>query len=114
MRIEPVISDETLESIALFHGDFFCPSFSKLWETQQKTLYLEASKRAHISIYNTVINALFENKALSMSIEAQSAQRLYDDVIRSMIDSIDDCIDEYNDAIEEARSEPARPQSDFI
>ena len=114
MNIEPVISDETLKNLAEHYDQDFCPSFVRLEDKHKYKLYVEAANRAHISIQTAAMGALFEHNALSMAVEAKSAQRLYDDVCRSMIEHIDVCIDEYNDAIEDARSEPARPLSDFI
>lgn len=114
MNIEPVISSETLQNLAEAYDQEFCPSFVRLSGWEQDALFKEAAKRAHISIKTAVDAAMFDNDALAMALEAKSAQRLYDDVCKAMIEHIDDCIDEFNEAIEEARSEPARPKSDFI
>lgn len=114
MNLEPVISDDTLKNLAEHYDRESCPIFVLLNDAEKNDLFKEASKRAHISIKTAVDAALFDNDALAMALEGKSAQRLYNDVCRAMISPIDDCIDEYNNAIEEARSEPARPQSDFI
>lgn len=114
MNLDPVISDETLKNLAEHYDQDLCQSFVRLSGWEQDALFKEAAKRAHISIKTAVDAAMFDNDALAMALEAKSAQRLYDDICACMIEHIDDCIDEFNDAIEEARSEPARPLSDFI